>query len=396
MFIFLQLLLLFHGDLVECLKVGINYGQIGNNLPEPSEVVALLESLGINRVKLYDSDPRVLKAFANTDVEFIIGISNEDVQNMKDASTAEAWVIQHVEDHLSSGTRITSVTVGNEVLSGEDGVLMHDLVPAMQTVYGALVKLGLDKKVQVTTAHSVSILETSYPPTDGAFRQDIAGKYIDPLLKFHSKTGSSFLINVYPFFAYKDDPTSVSLDYVLFKPDKGITDPNSNLHYDNMLFAQIDSVHSAIERMGYKDIVVVVSETGWPSKGDSDETGASLENAATYNRNLIQKIGTNDAVGTPMKPSAPIDVYLFALFNENMKPGPTSERNYGLFYPDRTPVYELPNDQKYTDNILPYEYYSSSSPSSPSVDWFSATMVAVSIPLLFLLLAVAVRDVALN
>lgn len=37
-----------------------------------------------------------------------------------------------------------------------------------------------------------------------------------------------------------------------------------------------------------------------------------------------------------------MDVYLFALFNENQKPGPTSERNYGLFYPNQQKVYNIP------------------------------------------------------
>ncbi|KAH7663432.1 Glycoside hydrolase family 17 protein [Dioscorea alata] len=316
---------------------GINYGQIANDLPSPARVARLLQSLNVNRVKLYDADPNVLSAFTNSNVEFIIGIGNENVQNMMDSSKAVAWLQQNVQPYISQ-TKIICITVGNEVLSGNDTVLMSNLVPAMQSVYEALQSLGLDKQVTVSTAHSFFILGNSFPPSAGSFQQDLI-PYIQPILNFHSQTNSPFLINAYPFFAYKADPGSISLAYVLFQPNAGITDPNTNLTYDNMLYAQIDSVYAAIKAVGFTDIDVRISETGWPSQGDSDEPGATLENAAVYNGNLLRRIAMNQ--GTPMKPSVPINVYFFALFNENMKPGPTSERNYGLFYPNGTPVYNV-------------------------------------------------------
>ncbi|KAJ9177926.1 hypothetical protein P3X46_009854 [Hevea brasiliensis] len=322
---------------IHSLGVGINYGQIANNLPSPSRVSLLLQSLNITRVKLYDADPNVLLAFSNSNVDFIIGLGNEYLQNMTDPIKAQNWVQQHLQPHLPQ-TKITCITVGNEVFISNDTQLMSYLLPAMQTVYHALVNLGLDKQVTVTSAHSLNILANSYPPSSGSFRPDLA-EFIQPLLNFHSQINSPFLINAYPYFAYKYNPSQVPLDYVLFQPNQGLTDPNTNLNYDNMLYAQIDAVYSAIKAMGHTDIEVRISETGWPSKGDTDEAGATPENAGLYNGNLLQRI--QEKQGTPAKPSVPIDVYVFALFNEDLKPGPTSERNYGLFYPDGTPVYNI-------------------------------------------------------
>ncbi|WVZ98759.1 hypothetical protein U9M48_044153 [Paspalum notatum var. saurae] len=317
------------------LKFGINYGQIANNLPHPAQVSGLLQSLNANRVKLYDADPAVLTAFAGTGVEFIV--SNEDLQNLSDARSANAWVAQHVQPFLPA-TRITCIIVGNEVLSGQDTAAMQSLLPAMQAVYQAVQGLGLAGQVNVSTAHSVNVLATSYPPSSGAFREEL-GQYIQPILNFLAEVGSPFLINAYPFFAYKASPGSVSLPYVLFEPNPGVVDPNTNLTYDNMLYAQIDAVYAAMKAMGHTDLTVRVSETGWPSKGDADEVGATVANAAAYNGNLMKRIAMGQ--GTPLKPNVPVDVYVFALFNEDMKPGPTSERNYGLFYPNGTPVYNL-------------------------------------------------------
>ncbi|KAG5531869.1 hypothetical protein RHGRI_026470 [Rhododendron griersonianum] len=45
--------------------------------------------------------------------------------------------------------------------------------------------------------------------------------------------------------------------------------------------------------------------------------------------------------GTPLRPNSDLNIFVFALFNENMKPGPTSERNYGLLKPDGTQAYGL-------------------------------------------------------
>ncbi|KAG6678845.1 hypothetical protein I3843_14G100600 [Carya illinoinensis] len=317
--------------------MGINYGQIANNLPSPSRVAILLGSLNISRVKLYDADPNVLLAFSNSNVDFIVGLGNEYLQSMADPIKAQIWLEEHLLPHLPQ-TKINCILVGNEVFSSNDSQLFPYLLPAMQTVNRVLVNLELDKQVTVTTAHSLTILGNSYPPSAGTFRQDLA-QYIQPLLKFHSEINSPFLINAYPYFAYKDNPDQVSLEYVLFQPNQGMIDPNTNLHYDNMLYAQIDAVYSAMKAMGHTDIEVKVSETGWPSKGDANEAGATPQNAGLYNGNLLQRIAERQ--GTPAKPSTPIDVHVFALFNENLKPGPASERNYGLYYPDGTPVYNI-------------------------------------------------------
>ncbi|XP_024023819.1 glucan endo-1,3-beta-glucosidase 10 [Morus notabilis] len=317
--------------------LGVNYGQIANNLPSPDDAVQLVKSIGATKVKLYDADPKVLRAFANTGVEFMVCLGNEYLSKIQDPAQAQSWIKSNVQVHLPA-TKITAIFVGNEVLTFNDTSLSGNLLPAMQSVHASLVDLGLDKQITVTTAHSLAILESSYPPSSGKFRRDLIN-CITPILSFHLKTGSPFLINAYPYFAYKGNPKQVSLDFVLFQPNQGVLDPATNFHYDNMLFAQIDAVHSALDAVGYNKLPVHISETGWPSKGDADEAGATPDNAKKYNGNLIKTICQRK--GTPMRPNCDLNIYVFALFNENMKPGPTSERNYGLFKPDRTPVYSL-------------------------------------------------------
>ncbi|KAF9672541.1 hypothetical protein SADUNF_Sadunf11G0052900 [Salix dunnii] len=318
-------------------SLGINYGQIGNNLPQPENVLDLLVSLKLTKARIYDTNRQILTAFANSSVELIVTVENQMLAALIDPQQALQWVSTHIQPYVPA-TRITGISVGNEVFTDDDTALLAYLVPAVVNIHGALAQLGLDGYIKVSTSNSLAVLSESFPPSAGTFKTEVSG-VMSQFLHFLSSTESPFWINAYPYFAYKDKPDDVPLDYVLFKPNSGMVDPFTKLHYDNMLYAQVDAVIFAIARMGFNGIEVRVSETGWPSKGDSDEVGATIENAAAYNKNILRRQLNNE--GTPLRPNMRLEIYLFALFNEDLKPGPTSERNYGLFQPDCTMAYNV-------------------------------------------------------
>lgn len=90
--------------------------------------------------------------------------------------------------------------------------------------------------------------------------------------------------------------------------------------------------------MGFKGVEILVAETGWPYKGDNNEVGPSIENAKAYTGNLVAHL--RSMVGTPLMPGKSVDTYLFALYDEDLKPGPSSEKSFGLFKPDLTMTYD--------------------------------------------------------
>ncbi|PPD88278.1 hypothetical protein GOBAR_DD14772 [Gossypium barbadense] len=208
----------------------------------------------------------------------------------------------------------------------------------MQNVLTALKKVGLHKRIKVSSTHSLGVLSRSFPPSAGAFNSSHAF-FLKPMLEFLAENHSPFMIDLYPYYAYRDSPSNVSLDYALFESSSEVIDPNTGLLYTNMFDAQIDALYFALMALNFRTTQVMVTETGWPSKGSRKEKAATPDNAQTYNANLIHHV-INDS-GTPAKPGEELDVYIFSLFNENRKPGLESERNWGLFYPDQTSVYNL-------------------------------------------------------
>ncbi|KAL0321570.1 UNVERIFIED_CONTAM: Glucan endo-1,3-beta-glucosidase [Sesamum calycinum] len=276
-------------------SIGVNYGTEADNLPPPSKVARfLLDSTVIRRVRVFDADREKLRAFAGTGIAITITIPNDQIPHLTNLTFAQEWTL-------------------HDALTGE----------------------SLDGDIKISTPHSLGILSNSSPPSMGKFRQGYDAYILKPLLNFLKATNSPFVINPYPFFASSDD----NLDYALFRPTLGVVDENTNLTYTNMLDGQLDAVFSAIKRLGFTDINIVIGETGWPSRGDIGQTGVDLESAAEYNRKLIQHV--TSGIGTPLMPNTTFETYIFALFNEDLKPGPTCERNFGLFDPNLTPVYDV-------------------------------------------------------
>ncbi|PON40484.1 Glycoside hydrolase [Parasponia andersonii] len=343
--------------------IGVNYGQVADNLPPPSATAKLLQSTSIEKVRLYGSDPPIIKALANTGVGIVIGAANGDIPALaSDPNFAKNWVNTNVVPFYPS-SKIILITVGNEVMTSGDQTLVNLLVPAVQNVQNALESASLGGKIKVSTVHSMAVLRQSEPPSAGSFHPDYIPA-LKGLLGFNNATDSPFAINPYPYFAYRSDPRPETLAFCLFQPNAGRFDSNTKIKYMNMFDAQVDAIRSALNSLGFKNVEIVVAETGWPYKGDGDEVGPSVENAKAYNGNLIAHL--RSMVGTPLMPGKSVDTYLFALYDEDLKPGPGSERSFGLFKPDLSMTYDVGLSKSSSQSPSTPKTPVSPTPSSPS------------------------------
>ncbi|TVU34758.1 hypothetical protein EJB05_16639 [Eragrostis curvula] len=311
--------------------IGVSYGMIANNLPSPDQVVALYKANNITDVRLYHPNTTVLNALRGSGLGVVLGTFNEDLARLaSDVSFAASWVQSYVAP-FAGDVRFRYVTAGNEVIPGDDAAWV---LPAMQNLESALRAAGLGA-VPVTTAVATSVLGSSYPPSQGAF-SEASLPMVGQIASFLASRATPLLVNVYPYFAYASDPSSVPLGYALMSSATGgtaaVTD--GGVAYTNMFDAILDAVYAALERAGAPSLEVVVSETGWPSGGGGP--GASVENAAAYMNNVVRHVGS----GTPRRPGKAVETYLFAMFNENQKPEGV-EQNFGLFQPDMTEVYHV-------------------------------------------------------
>ncbi|TVU34701.1 hypothetical protein EJB05_16548 [Eragrostis curvula] len=302
-------------------SIGVCYGVNGGNLPSASDVVQLYKSNGIDSMRIYFADQNALNALSGSNIRVIMDVGNENLASFaSDPNAAAAWVQANVQ--AFPGVSFRYIAVGNEVAGGDT----QNILPAMQNVNNALSAAGLGN-IKASTAVQSGVT-AGFPPSKGTFSAD----YMTPIAQYLSSTGAPLLANVYPYFSYIGNKAQIDINYALFQSPGTVVQDGGNA-YQNLFDALVDTFVSALENAGAGNVMVVVSESGWPSDGgDSASTG----NAQTYNQNLIKHVGQ----GTPKRPGG-MEAYIFAMFNEDRKDGAETEKHFGLFNPDKSPAYPI-------------------------------------------------------
>ncbi|XP_042460355.1 glucan endo-1,3-beta-glucosidase 8-like [Zingiber officinale] len=320
--------------------LGINWGTIASHRLPPNTIRQLLLDNGIKKVKIFDADGHSLGALAGTGIEVMIAIPNEMLAAMNDYENAKTWVKQNVTYYnFQGGVNIKLIGVGNEpFLRSYNGSFTNVTFPALKNIQAALDDAGIGDAVKVTIPLNADVYDSPVDnpvPSAGKFRPDVA-HLMSQIVSFFSKNGSPFTVNIYPFLSLYGNP-NFPIDYAFFD---GTATPvlDGGIAYTNVFDANFDTLVAALDRIGFGDLPIVVGEIGWPTDG---EANANVTLAEKFYSGLLKRLAAKQ--GTPRRPNADIDVYLFSLLDEDAKsiaPG-NFERHWGLFTYDGRPKFPL-------------------------------------------------------
>ncbi|KAJ6433230.1 hypothetical protein OIU84_017021 [Salix udensis] len=339
-------------SMVSCaMTIGANWGTQATHPLPPETVVKLLKENGIQKVKLFDADYDTLKVLGKTGIEVMVGIPNDLLASLAGSmKAAEKWVSKNVSTHVTNNNvNIRYVAVGNEpFLQTYNGSFLRTTFPALQNVQSALIKAGLGNLIKVTVPLNADVYESSSGlPSGGDFRADIHDLML-AIVKFLNDAGAPFTVNIYPFISLYID-SNFPVEYAFFDGNANPVNDGGTSYY-NMFDANYDTLVYALQKNGFGNLPIIVGEIGWPTDGDRN---ANVEYARRFNQGFMSHIASGK--GTPMRPNAGINAYLFSLIDEDAKsidPG-NFERHWGIFTFDGIPKYSLNLGTTNTGALIP-------------------------------------------
>ncbi|XVF46199.1 hypothetical protein PTKIN_Ptkin03bG0008300 [Pterospermum kingtungense] len=308
----------------------------------PPKVVELLKSNNVSKVKLFDANPLVLQALFGSNIAVTVGIPNSIIKTLNSSrKAAQSWVHDNVTRYFShggAGVKIEYVAVGDEPFLQSYGEQFHPFViGAAMNIQAALTKAKLGSEVKVVVPCSFdSFVSESSLPSKGHFRTDL-NKTMIQLLTFLSEHHSPFFVTVSPFVSFQQNK-NVSLDLTLFKEN---VRPHNDSHktYKNSFDLSYDTLVTALSKIGFPEIDIVVARIGWPTDGAANATASVAE---TFMKGLIDHL--RNKKGTPLRPqNPPIETFIFSLLDEDQRSITSGnfERHWGVFTFDGQAKYHV-------------------------------------------------------
>jgi hypothetical protein len=84
--------------------------------------------------------------------------------------------------------------------------------------------------------------------------------------------------------SYKGD-IDINYTLVITSPGTVVHNIDNGYNYHNLFNAMVDNFYSALENARARNVIVVMSENGWPS------ARSNATNSQTYSQNLINHVG---------------------------------------------------------------------------------------------------------
>lgn len=291
-------------------NIGINYatGEMRNHISDEDGLYHTT-SIGFKKYKFFWRDTQQLQ-YLSAETEVSIAFQNHEIDIL---CSNNDFIYNELQIFLPYNHMIKYVIIGNELdvkYSSEE--LYSKLLLAMENVYNIITILGI--YARVTTPFTMGVVGWTLisPPSSTKIIQS----NIHYFLQFYRKTGSPFMINIYPYLLWLNHQDLFTIDYALTKSSI-YTDNNTGINYNNLFDHELHAIYYALSNEGYNDLSVIVGETGWPTDGGE---GASIYNACLYLNNVYN----NDHYNVS-------DIFIFEAFDEQNKQGLLTEQSYGIF-----------------------------------------------------------------
>mmetsp|Transcript_33179 Transcript_33179/g.48661 ORF Transcript_33179/g.48661 Transcript_33179/m.48661 type:complete len:402 (+) Transcript_33179:106-1311(+) len=322
----------------------------------------------LSKAKLFGSSPEDLN---NADILFAAGIKEVTVAvpqfqvwngfaSAVDDAFAKTLVDTAILPRISSGENKMSIVIGNEPFASWHNTPGDALLSSYRAVRNALIEAGVKKEVKMSVPFQYGILQNTFPPSSSEFREEFKPT-IEALAEHMYEDEDMFEINIYPYFAYRDNSDVIPLGYAL---GTNSTVAPDGIEYSSLLHAMYSGVESALLKLNSnftEKSLIVIGETGWPTEDTPFDTNikpfefASIENAEEFMKNAL---------------ATKIPLYIFEAFDEQLKSidsgagGQFSnvENNWGFFKENGDPKYEIAELQIEDEPVLD-DVPASSSPS---------------------------------